>query len=192
VDGTRGPAERARRAVDQADLVQRVGRGDAGALADLYDQTCPFVYGLAFSILQSPSLATRLTQEIYADLWRRAPRYDPRRGNPLAWLLSTAHRRLAEEIQASGRGSAPERYAALNDGRGFGHVTTAGGARRIPEPTRTAWCSLPPVSREAVALSYFGGYRQIEVAHILGLTLDAVATSIRDGLVALRAARGER
>ena len=62
--------------------------------------------------------------------------------------------------------------------------------RQDAEPAARLCCSLSPTCREAVKLAYFGGYSQIEVARILGLPVGTVKTSIRDGLVALRAAMG--
>ena len=146
------------------------------------------VYGLALSILPDAPLATRLTREVYADLWRQAPRYDRGRGTVLAWLLSTAHRRLVDEVRTLSKDRAAGRHAVLNGDRGFDRVRPDGRCRRAAERTRMAWCSLPPISREAVGLTYFGGYHQAEAARVLGLPLGTAETSIRDGLVALRAA----
>ena len=165
-----------------------MGRGDEGALADLYDETSTLVYGMALSIMQSPSLATRLTQDIYAEVWRLAPRYSPSEG-ALAWLLSTAHRRLVEQLRVPSDDAGLQRYAAL-DGNGLGHPRHEGGPGSNAERTRMAWGSLRPIHRDAVALAYFGGYRQTEVARILGLPLGTVEARIRDGLAALHAAMG--
>ena len=185
-----GSVRPARRATRLVDLVQRVGGGDAGAFADLYDETSTLVYGMALSIMPSPSLATRLTQEIYAEVWQQAPRFDPSEG-PLAWLLSIAHRRLVEQVRVLSRDAAPQRYALLNgDGR-FDHPRHEGGARSNAERARIAWGSLRPIYRDAVALAYFGGYSQTEVARILGLPLGTVKARIREGLAGLRAAMGE-
>ena len=172
------------------DLVQQVGRGDCGAFANLYDETSPSVYGIALSIARSPQLANVLTKEVYAEAWQRAARYDPSEGNVLAWLMSMAHRRVVARVRATDSEVAPERYAVLNGDCEFDRVGQNGGSRPDAEPARKALLSLSPESREAVTLAYFGGYSQTEVARILGLPVGTVKTSIRDGLVALRAAMG--
>jgi RNA polymerase sigma-70 factor, ECF subfamily len=172
------------------ELIQRVGRGDTDAFADLYDETSTLVYGMALSILQSPPLAAGLAQEVYAEAWQQAPHYDPSKANVLAWLLAMAHRHLVERVRAMDQESVPERYAVLRGDRWFNRVGQGAGSRRDAEPARKAWSSLSPLHREAVALAYFGGYSQTEVARILGLPLGTVKTSIRDGLVALGASRG--
>ena len=172
------------------DLVQQVGRGDSGAFANLYDETSPSVYGIALSIVRSPQLANVLTKEVYAEAWQQAARYDPSEGNVLAWLMSMAHRRFVERARATDQESVPERHAVLSGDREFDGVGQDGGARPDAEPARQALLSLSPASREAVTLAYFRGYSQIEVARILGLPVGTVKTTIRDGLVALRAAMG--
>ena len=168
-----------------------MGRGDeGGALADLYDETSTLVYGMALSIMQSPSLANRLSQETYAEVWQQAPRYDASEA-ALPWLLSIAHRRLVEQVRALSKDAAPQRYAVLNGNGQFGHLRHEGGPRSNAGRTRMAWGSLRPIHRDAVALAYFGGYSQTEVARILGLPLGTVEARIRDGLTALSAAVGK-
>ncbi len=174
------------------DLVQQVGRGDSSAFADLYDETSPSVYGIALSVARSPRLASTLTQEVYAEAWRRATRYDPSEGSVLAWLMSMAHRHLVERVRTMSKESVPERFAGLNGDREFDGIVRDDGARPEAEPARKALCSLSQTDRKAVALAYFGGYSKTEVARILGQPEDTVQTIIRDGLIALRAAMGVR
>lgn len=187
---TGGPAEHARRTADLVDLVQRMARGDADAFADLYDETSASVYGIALSVVRSPRLAETLTQEVYADAWRTAARYDPGEVTVLAWLISTAHRHIVERVRTMSRESAPDRFSGLNGNHRFDRANPAGGSRADAEQARRAWCLLSPTHREAVTLAYFGGYSQTEVARMLGQPLGTVRASIRDGMVALRAATG--
>ena len=183
------PAEHARRTVRLADLLRRTGLGDAGAFADLYDETSTLVYGMALSIMTSTSLASEVMQKIYAEVWQQAPRQNPNQ-HPLAWVLSIAHRQLVEQVRSLGKDSAPERHAVLNGESEFGHLRHEGGSRSNAGRTRTTWGSLSPLYRDAVALAYFGGFSQTEVARILGLPLGTVKARIRDGLTALRTAMG--
>jgi RNA polymerase sigma-70 factor, ECF subfamily len=188
---TSGPSGPVQPEAQLVELVRRSGRGDTEAFADLYDETSTLVYGMALSILQSPHLAAQLTQEVYAEVWRQAPHYGPGQGDVPAWLASMAHRHLVERVRAMDQEYVPERYAVLRGDRWFNRVGQEAGSRRDAEPARKAWGSLSSLHREAVALAYFGGYSQTEVARILDLPLGTVKTSIRDGLVALSASRGE-
>lgn len=183
---TRGPVGHARRAARLVVLMQQVARGDAGALADLYDETSPSVYGLALSITQSPQLAGTLTTEVYTEAWQQAGRYGSGDGPVLTWLMALAHRHIAGRVRAAGA----ERPVAENGDRPLERAGRHAEARLDVEQARQALGSLRPTDREVVALAYFGGHTQAEIAQLLGLPLSTVRTSIRDGLVTLRAALG--
>lgn len=188
---TGGPAEHARRAADPVDLIQRMARGDAVAFADLYDETSASVYGIALSVVRSPQLAETLTQEVYADAWRTAARYDPSEVTVLAWLISMAHRHIVERVRTMSQEAVPDRFPGLDGHHRLDRVNPAGGGSwPDAERARRALCLLSPAHREAVTLAYFGGYSQTEVARMLGQPLGTVRASIREGMIALSAAMG--
>ena len=171
--------------------MQLIAKGDSAAFADFYDSTSAYVYGIALTVLRSPDLAAQASQEIYADVWRDAPRFDPGRGSVLAWLMSLAHRRVADRVRLVDHDALPDRYAALAAvelDRPARRDTTA----HATEPVRRALGSLSEDQRQAVTLAYFGGYSRTEVAAILGLPLGVVQTHLRDGLTALGEALGPR
>ena len=64
----------------QLALIQRVGRGDQAAFAYLYDAVAPLVHGVVLKIVRDPSQAEEVVQEVFVELWRVAPRFDPARG----------------------------------------------------------------------------------------------------------------
>jgi len=83
------------------ELVQSIARGDQRALYALYDRTCLIVFALAELITNDRDTAEGLAVDVFHDLWRRAPRYDPANGTVLAWVMnearSTALGRLRSE-----------------------------------------------------------------------------------------------
>lgn len=54
----------------------------------------------------------------------------------------------------------------------------------------TALATLPEPQREALVLSYYGGYTQSEIAVLIGAPLGTIKTRMRDGLSRLRSEMG--
>ena len=63
------------------------------------------------------------------------------------------------------------------------------GERRAQ--VRAALRDLPPAQREALALAYFGGYTQREVASLVGVPLGTVKTRMAAGMRKLKDALGD-
>src|SRR5688572_29277058 len=65
-----------------AALVERMARGDRGpALEDFYARYAGLAMALLLRILGSRAEAEELLQELFVELWRRAPQYDPARAS---------------------------------------------------------------------------------------------------------------
>jgi RNA polymerase sigma-70 factor (ECF subfamily) len=164
----------------------RVADGDELAFAGLYDELAASVYGTARRIVRDPALAEEIAQEAFVQLWRTAPRFDPRRGSVRGWALTIARRRAVDRVrseQASRRRELGDVQAALppSDDPADATVVALDGER-----ARRAVSALSDVQRQALELAFFDGLTHVEVAERLGLPLGTVKTRIRDGLLRLR------
>jgi RNA polymerase sigma-70 factor, ECF subfamily len=175
------------RAADQACL-ERMASGDREALAEVYDRHARPIYSLALRILQDQAEAEDIVQEVFAQAWRQASRYDQGRGNVAAWLLTLARSRAIDRLRARRARPelAPEERAIVDmPDRAVGadvQLVSEQEAARV----RDALHQLPLVQRVALELAYYEGLTHTEIAARLEQPLGTVKTRIRQALIKLR------
>lgn len=167
-------------------LLVRAGLGDETAFAQLYDLLAPLLHGIVLRVLRDPSRAEEVTQEVFVEVWRLAPRYDPDRGTVRSWAATIAHRRAVDRVRS-------EQSARDRDQRDVDLRVDAGGGvdeivgdRLERERVGRALGKLTELQRQAVELAYYGGHTYREVAVLLDVSEGTVKTRIRDGLIRLR------
>ena len=165
-------------------LVLRVCSGDAAALEALYGRYGRACYGLARRILTDEQLAQDVVQEVFLAVWRDASRFDASRGGFSTWLLSMTHHKAVDSVR---------REENLRKRRTSADVleTTESEAPKVDEAVwslvrrervREALKGLPGPQREALALAYFGGYTQREIAGVTATPLGTVKTRMLAGM----------
>lgn len=169
-------------------LITRTAEGDQAALATLYDRTSPQVYGLVFRILGDRETAEEVTLDVYTQVWRQAHTFDDSRGTPGGWLMTLARTRAIDRFRAglAERG----KIEALDVASFFASEDPTpdqeleGQERR--KLVRKALDALSSDQRQAIALAYFYGLSQTEIAEKLGLPLGTIKTRMRLGMIKLR------
>jgi len=197
--GRRGRAQRgpvAGRGSDPADvqIIQRVVAGDQQALGELYDRWSKPAFSLARRVCADEGLAEDVVQEVFIAFWREPARFDPARGAFGSWLLTLVHHKAVDAVR---RESAIRRRTvpAAEDGEewsvapGPGADQAALGAV-VAGQVRDALGRLPNEQREALALAYYGGYTQREVATLTGVPLGTVKSRMFTGVQRLRSVLG--
>ena len=166
-------------------LLPRVARGDSGAFEDLYDVLSASVYGMARRVVRDPTRAEDVTQDVFLEVWRKAPSFDQGRGSAKTWVMTIAHRRAVDAVR---RNESQKRYdgqASLDE---VSHDEPADRLLADEEHTAVRGCldTLTELQLESVRLAYFNGYTYAEVATLLGKPLPTIKTRMRDGLIRLR------
>ena len=183
------------RAADQTAMGRMAG-GDAAALAEFYDRHARPVYSLALRILQDAAEAEDIVQEVFAQAWRQASKYDARRGAPAAWLLTMTRSRAIDRLRA--RRVRPELTGGppAVDGRARQDYSDVADSRALPDAqllsaeqvarVRQALSDLPMLQRVALELAFYEGLTHVEIAERLEQPLGTVKTRIRVAMLRLR------
>lgn len=179
---------------EDRECLRRLAAGDPDAVARLYDRHASAIYSLVLRILGDDGDAEDAVQEVFAQAWRQAARYDPARGPVAAWLLMMARTRAIDKLRARRARSGPQAVEPdAMDGLPAGgpdaatEMIDAEQARAV----RRALGELPLLQRIALELAYYEGLTQREIAERLEEPLGTVKTRIRLGLLKLRDALAE-
>lgn len=173
-----------------AELVRRLGDADRAALSALYQRFGRLCYSLARRICADEGLAEDVVQEVFLALWREPTRFDPSRGEFATWLLTLVHHRAVDRVRQQttvGRGvvAAPE----VGEDRSATRVPDADAARMVrvaAGQVHAALDRLPVEQRRVLALAYFGGHTQREIAVLTGVPLDTVRSRMLAAVQRLR------
>nr|WP_268245668.1 sigma-70 family RNA polymerase sigma factor [Streptomyces ruber] len=178
-------------AVEADGLLIRVAEGDQRAFEELYALVSDPVFGLVRRIVRDRAQSEEVTQEVLLELWRTAPRFDPRRGSALSWVLTVAHRRAVDRVRsARAAGMREQREGRRAHHPAYDQVTEEVEAGLEREWVRRCLDRLTHLQRQSVTLAYYDGYTYREVAERLSLPLGTVKSRMRDGLTRLRECLG--
>ncbi|MFJ9520797.1 ECF RNA polymerase sigma factor SigK [Kitasatospora sp. NPDC101801] len=168
-------------------LLHRVALGDEAAFGKLYDVIAGPVFGVVRRVVLDRAQAEEVTQEVLLEIWRGAARYRPERGQVLPWVLTIAHRRAVDRVRAAqAAADRDRREAAAAYTCPYDEVAERVEVRADQELVRRCLRELTEVQRQSIALAYYGGYSQAQVAELLGTPLGTVKTRTRDGLIRMR------
>ncbi|MFE1587210.1 sigma-70 family RNA polymerase sigma factor [Streptomyces sp. NPDC059402] len=165
-------------------MQQRLARGEAAALGELYDRFASLVHGLAHRVLDDERAADHITRDVFAHVWEHPDAYDPRQGPLRTWVATLTHRFAVQRLRAT------ETAALVRGGPGtteeleskVRHASVAARADYIVQ-------SMPAPLRAALELAYFQRRDYRQTAADLGVTEDEARRRLRLGLQLLSTAR---
>jgi len=167
--------------------ILRIVDQDEQAFAALYGALVGKVYGLVSRITRNPQLAEEVTEDVFWQVWRQAPRFDPERGVASAWIMTMARSRALDAIRR--RESCEEidsEAVAMAEAEGEGNPMDLLAAVEMHSQVRQALDAIAPLPRQLVALAFFKGLSHEEIATHTGLPLGTVKSQIRRALIKLK------
>jgi RNA polymerase sigma factor (sigma-70 family) len=168
--------------------IARIINRDEAALAALYDALVGRVFGLALRIVHQHALAEEITEDVFWQVWRQAPRFDATRGCAMAWLMTIARSRALDALR---RAASPELHdegaiAAAGDADGGANPFDLLSAIDEHNHLHAALQTIDAQPRQLLALAFFRGLTHDEIAQHTGLPLGTVKSHLRRSLLQLR------
>lgn len=164
-------------------MQQRLTRGEAAALGELYDRFATLVHSLAHRVLADDEAADRATRDVFGYLWENPGDFDPRQGSMRSWVARVTNRIAVERLRRTGA-------AALARGAAGTTEELEARVRRASAEARADYIrtSMPAPLRQALELAYFERRNYRQTAADLGVTEDEARRRLRLGLQLLSTA----
>jgi RNA polymerase sigma-70 factor (ECF subfamily) len=173
--------------MSDAQLVTCIARYSEVALAEAYRRHGGAVFGLAKRVLNNPTDAEDVTQEVFLRLWNQPDRFDPARGSLRSFLLAQAHGRAVDAVRSSSSRRAREARDAVRTAESPYDMQREVWDLAVADQVASAMGELPEEERRAIELAYFDGHTYREVAELLDQPEGTVKSRIRNGMRRMRA-----
>lgn len=180
------PATRRQADLEDVASLAAIARGDAQAFAAFYHRHAATVLGLLVRILRDPIEAEDVLQEVFLQVWQRAPEFDPGRSAPFAWLSMLARSRALDRLDALASRQRLAARAALDVAEPAADTADVALSREANGRVHWALAGIPSMQRKVLLLAYFEGLSQSDIAARLGVPLGTVKSLARLGLSKLR------
>ena len=155
------------------------------AFEALYRSSRDDVYAYAAGLLRDRAAAEDVTAAAFERAYRKRSRFDPRRGNPRAWLFGIARNAALDELRRR------RRRATLESDPTDAEAPSADDNAELAlrrEVVRAAMTKLDGHERDLLSLKFSGGLSNAEIARVLGVSETNAGTRLHRALTKLRKA----
>ena len=174
----------------EIELLRQVGQGDRRSFEQLYERFSRVLFSIAYRMLKSQEAAEDVLQDVFVQIWKKAPLFDPSRGRPMTWAVTLTRNKAIDLMRSAQRRSSlhdimqreKEALSRFEDRSSF----DAAASDEISKLVRDAIEQLSREQRQAIELAFFASMTQTEIAEHLDEPLGTIKARIRRGMLALR------
>jgi RNA polymerase sigma-70 factor (ECF subfamily) len=159
------------------------------AFEQLYRANREDLYAYAAGLLRDRGAAEDVVAATFERAYRKRRRFDPERGSARAWIFGIARNAALDELRRRRRlAPLPEDTSQRGiDSRRIDPSDTA-DSMALRVAARSAMALLVARDRELIALKYFAGLGNAEIARIVGVSESNAGTMLHRALEKLREA----
>ena len=181
---------------DEIALLRRVAQGDRRGFEELYDRFSRVLFSTAYRVLNNQEATEDVLQDVFVQIWEKAPLYDPSRGKPMTWAITLTRNKAIDRLRSTVRrnrlGDELETEAQsqdqFDDRSSFDALATEDRGKLVREAIE----KLSEDQREAIELAFFSSLTQLEISERLNVPLGTIKARIRRGMLRLRDLLGSK
>ena len=165
-------------------LAARLRRGDPDGLAEVHRTYGAMVLGYLRGALRDAGAAEDVHQEVFLEVWRRGPGYDPDRSSLGTWIMLIARSRAIDHLR--------RRIPEPLDPHAAAGIAEPEDPAASPDLLVERWAMavhlarLPGEQARILRMRFHEGLSQREIADRTGIPLGTVKTYMVRGLQRLR------
>ena len=171
-------------------LLRQVAHGDRVGFEKLYDRFSGVLFSTAYRVLNNQEAAEDVLQDVFIQIWEKAPLYDPARGKPMTWAVTLTRNKAIDRLRAMQRRSRlqddvqreSETFEQFDDRSSFEAVASGETSQLVREAIQ----KLSKDQRQAIELAFFSSLTQTEIAERLKEPLGTIKARIRRGMLKLK------
>lgn len=171
-------------------LLKRISTGDRVAFAELYDRLSNVLFAAAYRVLNQREAAEDVLQEVFLQIWQKAPLYQPALGKPLTWALTLTRNKSIDRLRSLQRRDrlqneleeATPESAERDERNSFDALASSEDVKLV----RQGLSQLAPDQRLVLELAFFHFMSQSEIAEKLQEPLGTIKARIRRAMAKLR------
>lgn len=163
-------------------ILQRMAEGDQTAMADCLASYGGAIWGLVRRRFANRADAEDVVQEIFAEIWKSAARFNPTVANELTFVMVLARRRIIDRQRKRAVGISTDAFPDPLDPRTSCSLEDTDEANLA----RDLMGKLNVDERTVLELAIDQGLTQTEISQKLDMPLGTVKTNARRGLSRLR------
>lgn len=164
------------------DLVIRIQQGDQQALGLLYDRHSGLVYSIARRILNDPSEAEDVLQDIFLQIWHLPLTFVVAEEGLRRWLAVVTRNHSIHILRKKTPWVSTDDLVLISNFNLARHCEV----NLVSERAKQLILDLPPEQQKLLNMSFFQGMTHSEIAEHVGYPMGTVKSRIRHALACLR------
>lgn len=158
-------------------------RGEESAVEQLYAEYGGTVFGYLVKTLGDRGIAEDVHQQVFLEVWKRSPSYDPERAGLLTWIMQIARSRAIDQM----RKRVPDPVDIDEQA-----PTDSTTSNEFTDEMHNQWHiahllkQLPAEESDLLKARFYDGKSQSEIAADTGIALGTVKMRMVSGLRRLR------